>query len=130
MGLIQWFEKNRDISWIIVIGIAMIIFTLSSFGGLGIPSKKGLGIFSITYHFFAFFFLNIFLLIVFVKGERHDFIIIVILISITYGIFDEVHQLFVPGRVNDIFDVMINNAGIFFSTVFYMESMRGERGDG
>src|SRR3989344_2681646 len=128
MKLMRWFEKNWDISLIIVMGILVIIFTLSSFGEFSPPSKKGSSLFSIIYHFSAFFFLNLFLLFAFVRGNKHDFIIIAILISITYGIFDEIHQLFVPGRTSDFFDVMMNNTGICFSSIFYMFFMNTKKG--
>ena len=65
----------------------------------------------------------------FVRGKRYEFILVAVFISITYGILDEVHQLFVPGRVSGVFDVMINNVGIFFSTIIYMEALRGRRGN-
>jgi len=125
--VINWFEKNSDVSWIIVIGIMAIIFSLSSFGGLGTSSKGDLGIFSIIYHFFAFFFLNLFLLFSLVRGNRKEFILVAVIISIFYGITDEFHQYFVPGRVSDFFDIMVNNVGVFFSTLFYMFFLRNNR---
>jgi len=124
----RWFEKNWDVSLVIVVGILVIIFTLSSFGELSPPHKKGLGIYSIIYHFSAFFFLNLFLLFTLVRGNKHDFIVVAIIISMTYGVFDEIYQLFVPERVCDIFDFMVDNAGICFSSIFYMLFMSGEKG--
>ena len=128
MRLINWFEKNNEVTWIIVIGIVVIIFVLSSFSFSNSPSSPGTGLWSIIYHLLAFFFLNAFLLIAFVRGKIYELILVAVLVSITYGVLDEVHQLFVPGRVSGVFDVMINNAGIFFSTIFYMEYLRGRRG--
>jgi len=124
----RWFEKNWDVSLVIVVGILVIIFALSSFGGFSPPHKKGSGLFSIIYHFSAFFFLNLFLLFTLVRGNKRDFIVVAIIISMTYGVFDEIHQLFVPGRVCDIFDFLINNTGICFSSIFYMLFMSGEKG--
>tara|TARA_Y100000034_G_C6716171_1_gene316610 strand:+ start:186 stop:566 length:381 start_codon:yes stop_codon:yes gene_type:complete len=120
MGLINWFEKNSDISWIVVVGIMVIIFYLSSIGNLGIPTRPGSGLLSIVYHFSAFFFLNFFLILALVRGKRYNFILIALFISILYGVSDEFHQYFVPGRVSDFEDVLINNVGIFFSTIFYV----------
>tara|TARA_Y100000310_G_scaffold298381_1_gene332277 strand:- start:2948 stop:3328 length:381 start_codon:yes stop_codon:yes gene_type:complete len=126
MGLINWFEKNNDISWIVVFGIMVIIFYLSSISFPGIGDRPGKSYLSIGYHFFAFFFLNIFLLMALVRGTRYEFILVAIFISIFYGITDEVHQLFVVGRVSDFVDILVNNSGIFFSSVFYLELMRGK----
>ena len=120
--VINWFEENYSISLIIILGIVVLIFTLSEFSDIGTPKQRSLGLTSITYHFFAFFFLNLFLLFYFVRGktERKEFFIVAILISVFYGILDEVHQFYIPGRFLSFSDVMINNCGVFFSSVAYM----------
>src|SRR5262245_23763885 len=35
-----------------------------------------------------------------------------LLIAIGYGVFDEVHQAFVPGRTADVFDLIADSAGV------------------
>jgi len=125
MNPINWFEKHNKISWLITLIIAGIIFYLSSktFTGKGVPTSN---ILSIFYHFFAFFFLALFLSFSLIKGKTKNkyFIFIIILISIAYGILDEVHQYFVPGRYCCFQDVLTNSAGIIFSTCFYFFSFR------
>jgi VanZ family protein len=37
--------------------------------------------------------------------------ILAILITIIYGILDEIHQFYVPGRIASVFDVAINSFG-------------------
>jgi VanZ family protein len=45
-------------------------------------------------------------------------IILVILIGAAYALLDEIHQLFVPGRVCDILDWLADSLGIAFSLLF------------
>ena len=47
------------------------------------------------------------------------YILIVLIISIVYGILDEVHQLFVPLRFFSIQDILTDNLGSIFSIVIY-----------
>ena len=122
-GLIYWFEKKRVVSWVIFFCIAISIFYLSSLSSFGSQGITGTGHLSIIYHIMAFFFLNFFLLFALVYGKKKKFIIVAIFISILYGISDEIHQLFVPGRSSAFFDIMLNNTGIFFSTSFYIISL-------
>jgi len=118
--MISWFEKHNKISWIVTIIIAIIIFYLSSLifppgppGGF--PWK------SIAYHFYAFLFLEAFLLISIIRGknENKKFIFIAIIIALVYGVSDEIHQLFVPGRACSFSDFLIDSAGILFATFIY-----------
>jgi VanZ family protein len=39
------------------------------------------------------------------------------LIAVAYGVSDELHQSFVPGRVADAFDVLTDAAGAFAGTI-------------
>jgi VanZ family protein len=39
------------------------------------------------------------------------------LITVAYGATDEVHQLFVPGRTGDVYDLMADGAGALAGTV-------------
>lgn len=118
--MISWFEKHNKISWIVTIIIAIIIFYLSSLifppgppGGF--PWK------SIAYHFYAFLFLEAFLLISIIRGknENKKFIFIAIIIALVYGVSDEIHQLFVPGRACSLSDVLTDSAGVLFAGLLY-----------
>jgi len=124
MNPIIWFEKHNKISWTITILIAIIIFYLSSktFPTTATPTTNFL---SIAYHFFAFFFLAFFLLISLIKGKiNKPLFAIAILIAVLYGISDEIHQYFVPGRFSSLKDVLINSTGILFASVVYGVRLR------
>lgn len=118
--MIKWFEKNRKISLILTILLIIEIFYFSSLQGtIGAGPRINL---STIYHFVVFFLFSFFLFAT-VKGDKKikaKYILIILVISITYSILDEVHQIFVPFRDASIRDILINNAGIFSSILIYL----------
>lgn len=46
-------------------------------------------------------------------------IIITLIISIFYGILDEIHQLFVPGRYCSLMDIVLNLFGVIAGIVLF-----------
>jgi len=83
--------------------------------GIQIPFK------SILYHFVIFAALTFFFLISRIKGDKQkiDLIFSVISLAILYAILDEVHQIFVPGRVFAIADILTDSAGVLFAALIY-----------
>ena len=116
--MIYWFEKHNKISWIVTIIIAIIIFYLSSLTFAPGP-PGGFPWQSIAYHFYAFLFLEAFLLISITKGKKKDLIFLAIITAIIYAVLDEIHQLFVPTRAFTISDILTDSAGILFATFIY-----------
>ena len=118
--MISWFEKNYIVSLAITILIAIAMFYISSltFGGVG--EKGGTNLIAILYHILAYFFLALFFGFTLIKGKYKSFFIIVILFSIFYGITDEIHQYFVPGRSASVSDVGLDSIGIMLSTLSYL----------
>lgn len=125
--MIFWFEKHNKLSWIITILIVGIIFYISSLS-FEITPTGGFKWQTIIYHFYAFFFLTIFLLISLIKGKlkNKNLIFIGIILAIFYGISDEIHQIFVPGRVCAISDVLIDSIGIFLAGYLYLSVLLGK----
>lgn len=119
--MISWFEKHNKLSWSITFLIAVAIFYISSlsFGNVG----KSLGLLPIIYHLTAFFFLGAFLLLSCVEGKFRYLIAPVLIAALIYGITDEVHQLFVPGRNFAVFDIIIDSVGILFAFLIYGVSL-------
>jgi VanZ family protein len=117
--IISWFEKYPVISWLITIIIALAIFMISSLTFP--PSPYALDWKPLVYHFFAFFFLGIFLMISLVKGKKikFTFIVLGIIIAVAYCISDEIHQIFVPGRACTLPDILTDSAGILFASLIY-----------
>jgi glycopeptide antibiotics resistance protein len=115
--MIKWFEEHSKISWIITIIIAIVIFYVSS---LILPTGKATFPWkSLAYHFYAFLFLSIFLLISLTKGKNKNLILVSIIFTIIYAISDEIHQLFVPSRTFTVSDILTDSAGILFAVLLY-----------
>ena len=118
--MISWFEKKRPISIAITIIIAIIIFYLSTLT-FAPSDPSGISLTSVLYHIFAFFFLALFLLLALLAGKTNKKLAIsAIIITILYGISDEVHQFFVPGRAMALTDVFYDTFGIIFATTLYL----------
>ena len=120
--MIRWLEKKRILPIIFTILMGIEIFFFSSIQGSVSIGPQIVGI-SELYHFIAFFLFNFFLFIS-IKGkakinEKH--ILLVLGLSMTYAILDEIHQLFVPLRFADMGDIFTDFAGIFSSTLLYLK---------
>jgi len=121
--MISWFEKHNKISLLITIIIAGIIFYMSSQifeQGIG---SGGIGFKALAYHLIAFFSLAFFLSVSLVKGKNKGLLLTAIVISIIYGILDEIHQFFVPGRASSIYDIFLNSFGIILASTLYLISL-------
>ena len=123
------FDWSRVLAIGITIFIAVGIFYLSSlqFGSSGefeVESDKSLV--SLLYHFGVFFLFCSFLLIS-IKGKNKvnsKSVFVALLISLVYGVFDEVHQIFVPSRFFDFMDILANFSGVLFSLIVCVFWMR------
>ena len=119
--MISWFEKNRGISLLITVIIAITIFYISS---LTFPAGGGTGYLSYIYHFTAFSYLALFLSISLTKNKNSNLIIIGIIIAIIYGVLDEIHQYFVPGRFFSLKDILMDSIGIIITNIAYFNYCR------
>lgn len=125
--MITWFEKHSGVSWILTILIAIAIFYISSITFPLGPTKQAFPFKSVVYHFLAFFIFGFFLLICMVRGKFNlNLLFLALILSLLYGISDEIHQIFVPNRFFDIADILTNSAGILLAGVLY--SLRCKRG--
>ena len=116
--MIKWFERHNNVCWLLTLFIAIIIFYISSLTFE--PSAGGFSINSYLYHFLAFLFFAGFLLISLLKGRLNKkLFLIAIIIAVLYGISDEVHQLYVPGRHFAIIDIITNSIGILTASIVY-----------
>ncbi len=125
--MIKFFEKHYKISWFFVILIAITIFYVSSLPFEELAPLVGFSWQTTAYHIIVFFFLAFFLLPALVKGKKKRFIFLSIILAVVYGITDEIHQLFVPGRQFSIYDMMINSAGILAASFFYTLSLKNRK---
>jgi len=116
--MIKFFEKHSKISWFVVIIITIGIFYMSSLTFS--PGPPGTNIKAILYHILTFFFLAFFLLPAIVKGDNKKIMILAIILAFLYGISDEIHQLFVPGRCFAFSDMMLDLFGILIASFIYI----------
>lgn len=97
------------------------IFYFSSLQGKDIPSLfpfQDIFFHCLTYLVLAFLFSravkNTFLI-----DSMNKIIIITLIFGIVYGLSDELHQAFVPGRNASSFDLLIDAAGSLFGGLIY-----------
>ena len=115
--MISWFERHPEASWVLTIVAAVGIFWVSSLSfGSGVP---GIDIVPILYHILSFFVLATFLLISLVGGQRKRLFVLGIVLAIVYGVSDELHQFFVPGRYMSLFDIFLDGIGVIFAAMIY-----------
>ena len=112
------FEKHNKLCWVITFFIAILIFYVSSLelaagGGAGSNFK------AMAYHISIFFFLAFFLAMALTNGNNKKLIVLAVVLALVYGISDEFHQFFVPGRNMSLFDVFLDSIGIVFAAMSY-----------
>jgi VanZ family protein len=104
---------KRNIYWFLSLFYAGIIFFLSSYP---IPAQMPSFAFSDkVVHIMEYGILAslIYMALKSTHTVTYKFILLAFVLAFLYGISDEVHQYFVPGRHADIFDVMANGIGAF-----------------
>ena len=92
----------------------LLIFILTSIPGKSIP--KIFGVSDKIKHFGAYFVLAFLLNFTLIIQKKYTFlakksIIFTFLITLFYGIFDEIHQIFIPGRYFDWWDLVADAIG-------------------
>jgi len=105
----------------------IILFALTSFPTDALPS---FGIGDKFEHLIAYFVLTILMQLTFHFQKKYERLKLkpgyyAVLISALYGIVDEVHQYFIPGRYCDILDLLANFVGIilaFFLAKYFLET--------
>lgn len=97
------------IFWFFTISYMGLIFYLSS-KSLLLP--KMLSDTDKIIHAFVYFILAVLLYFSFLKsGLRKYLLLITMIIAVSYGVSDELHQYYVPGRVASIGDVIADSFG-------------------
>lgn len=114
--MIRFFERHERITWTVVGVIALSIFLISSRSFYG---HSSFGVLSLIYHVSAFFLLSLFLLFAVVRGRYVSMMFPALIAVIIYGITDEVHQLFVPGRYFSVGDIILDMVGASLASLLY-----------
>lgn len=88
------------------------------FVGTSLPSDRAIT-FTVSdkfQHFAAYSILSFMLSLAFLVQDKHravkeKYLIMAVLVSSVYGTLDEIHQIFVPGRSADVFDLIADAIG-------------------
>jgi|SRR3989344_272598 len=120
--MLNWLERHNKISFFIALVIAGFIFYVSLKPYDPVPSI-GFPLKSTIYHLGIFFLFCLFFMISLSKGKSNDWLFFAVLFSFFYGITDELHQLFVPGRHATLRDIFTNTVGIIFAFLIYYISI-------
>ena len=116
--------KNPHLNWLFVLLYASLIFLLSSISSPPVPisfrfSDKIL-------HFFEYSFLSILLCRAFFYSwpalSAKKLIAMAAVAALLYGLSDEIHQSFVPGRYCDMYDLLFDGLGGMAGALFWFSS--------
>ncbi|HLD37604.1 MAG TPA: VanZ family protein [Candidatus Nanoarchaeia archaeon] len=110
-------QTYQKISLFLAAVTAVVIFYVSTLQFPPNPFPQ-FSLTSLIYHAGIFFLLTLFLLLSGMPNFNREFIFIVLLASFAYAGLDELHQVFVPNRVADIFDFSKDAAGSLISLAF------------
>jgi len=118
--VIYWLEKHSKATWGITLTYMSIIFFLSSISYP--PQPLPLKFYApVIEHIIEYAILG-FLLSVAIKPKNEKMqrwaIFWAIMIATIYGITDEIHQLFVPGRTASVFDASLDCIGAVIGSLF------------
>jgi len=107
-----------------------LLYYSSSISGDNIP-KFDIPNIDKLFHFVEYFILGALLFRAFAnssgKANFKLMLIFSILIAALYGVLDEFHQRFIPGRTQDIFDVFSDIIGSLSGALLYMHKERSGR---
>jgi len=109
--------KNFFIYWFPILAYAGFIAFLSSLPGLATPSVAIFG-FDKIIHIFEFGVFAFLLLRLLMHLEIRNPFLIAIVVTVIYGVLDEWHQSFVPGRMCSFWDILADTIGAVFVLKF------------
>jgi VanZ family protein len=128
--LYNLFLSNKKKFLYIPLGLYwLLIFILTSIPGKSMP--KILGVSDKVKHFGAYFVLAFLLSFALRLQNKYPFVakyslLFTFLITLLYGLFDEIHQIYIPGRYFDWWDLVADVAGsligIFLAKVIILKN--------
>ena len=106
---------TRVRAWIPAAVWAGVIFYLSSRPRLPGPELPGM---DKAAHFAAYALLAS--LLIFATGRSRLPLAVAVVLALAYGVTDEIHQMYVPGRSPDVLDWFADAAGVAAATLVYV----------
>jgi len=112
---------NLAINWLPVLVLSAAIFYFSSLPGEDLPFLFPFQ--DIVFHLLSYCLLCYFFRRALKRSTRNLLLIksfiLTVFFGIIFGISDEIHQGFVPGRNVSSADILVDGIGSFFGAVFY-----------
>jgi len=108
MNPFKWLSNHQKTVWLLTLAYMGVIFYLSH--QPRIPMHGGAGNLSYLLHVIEYTVLGV-LVSVSINKDRPEWLVGAALIGFTYGVLDEVHQFFIPGRVMSAMDVLSDGVG-------------------
>ena len=113
--MFEYLEQRKV--WLVYIPLALywiILFTATTLPGSQLPDFH---LNDKIEHFSAFFILSVLLNLALIFQRKSYFLfkyaaLVTIIISLSYGAIDELHQIFIPGRSADIRDWLADSTGV------------------
>ena len=115
--IVLWLEKRKSLAWSLTILYASFIFYLSSLPTIQAPLIVAIPSFLkhvAEYSVFGF------LLLASLRASNYDgkeALILAVVVASLYGVTDEIHQYFVPGRFFSYTDMLADFLGSLFAIV-------------
>lgn len=108
---------ERKLRWLPAVGWMAMIFNMSSRQQFPQPFGISTFLLSIAMHLALYGVLALLILLAIQRHQRptHATRICAVLFACLYGVTDELHQSFVPGRDASLFDVIVNTIGASFA---------------
>jgi len=119
LSSVRYLESNNRITWFLLAIYALVIFYFSSLSYIKQPVETVWDMAPIEH--IAEYAVFGFLVLLALKSKRRlvvSTVILAILLGIFYGIADEIHQMFVPGRISSIFDVTMDSIGSVLGVMY------------
>ncbi|MBL0715557.1 MAG: VanZ family protein [Desulfosarcina sp.] len=118
--------REKITPWLLLIGLCLLIFWQSSAPlPVQTPTFPGLDklVHAVVYAFVAILAARAFATLPF-QPHPHALLGAAVLFASLYGLGDEVHQSFVPGRTADVWDLAADIVGAFAGAFLYRWRMR------
>jgi VanZ family protein len=116
---------KRLLAWLPAAAWAGVIFYLSSRPRLPAPDVAGI---DKVAHFGAYALLAS--LLIFATERSRLPLAAAVVLGLLYGVSDELHQMFVPGRAPDVLDWFADAAGVAAATFVYVRRRAGRAAAG
>jgi VanZ family protein len=112
--LFDYLKKNKKL----LVFTPLVVYWIVLLAATSIPaaSMPSIGVADKLNHFLAYFVLSVLLFLTLLFQEKFDLslsriAIYTFLISTVYGVLDEVHQMFIPGRSAEFLDWVADSIG-------------------